>query len=193
MQLGMAAGAGDEAGGLGLLARGEQTTDRTPRDVPAGRQAILARGIRLVVIERPAKDLRRSGMSRGHALDAEQMLLQPEAVAGVAHQIASAADDAMARYDDRQRIVAQRLGDRAHGRRLAELLRDAPVRCDRAVGHGGRGLQDRALEVAARIVQVERPVEPRAPALDVLEQLTPEAIETAGVLAALHAGQAEEP
>src|SRR5207247_674979 len=48
------------------------------------------------------------------ALDAEQALLETELVAGVAGEAPRGADHAMARYDDRQRVPAQRLCDRAH-------------------------------------------------------------------------------
>src|SRR5262245_61949624 len=106
MQIGSAVEAGLEAGGRGLLAMREESdlSERTLQDAAAGRQAVLMIRIGIVVVHRRALDARGARVHR-YALDAEQALLEADAIAGVADQLAAAADDAVAGHHDRQRIV----------------------------------------------------------------------------------------
>ena len=115
-----------------------------------------------------------------------------DSIAGVADQLAGAADDAVAGHHDRQGIVTQRLRHRAHRRRPAELARDPGVGRDRTVRHRDRRLHHLTLEVAARGAEIERPVEVRAATLDELAQLTVQLIELGATLLGLDPGLAEQ-
>jgi hypothetical protein len=67
----------------------------------------------------------------------------------------------MARDDDRDRVRAERLTDRARGSWLADATRDVAVGDERAGGDAGGRLQDAALEVG-ETHEVERHAEPAA-------------------------------
>ena len=98
MEIGAAVEARLETGGRGLLAMREEAhlTEGAPKNVPAGRQAILMIRVGIVVIHRASLDARGTRVHR-HALDAEELLLQADLVPGVTDQLAGAADDAVGR------------------------------------------------------------------------------------------------
>ena len=167
--------------------------DGAARDVPARRQAILALLVLLVVIERLPRDVGVARADGADALDGEQLALELDLVAGVAGERAGRSDDAVTRHHDRQRVPAERLRDGARRRRPADLGGDAGVRGDRAVRDGGGGAQHRPVEVAPRQAQVERPLEPRAIAPQVLEELAEERLDVGAVLLRLDAAHAAQP
>src|SRR5437879_9745875 len=78
----------------------------------------------------------------------------------------------MAGNDDRQRVPAERLRHGARRGGLTKLARDARIGPHGAVGDARRRLEHGAVELAPREPQVERPLEPGAPALDVLQKIS---------------------
>src|SRR5437879_9215677 len=78
----------------------------------------------------------------------------------------------MAGNDDRQRVPAERLRHGARRGGLTKLARDPRVGPHGAVGDARRRLEHGAVELAPREPQVEWPLEPDAPALDVLEKIS---------------------
>src|SRR5439155_649439 len=74
--------------------------------------------------------------------------------------------------DDRQRVPAERLRHGARRGGLTKLARDARIGPHGAVGDARRRLEHGTVELAPREPQVERPLEPGAPALDVLEKIS---------------------
>src|SRR5437762_14096957 len=180
MQIRPAVGARDEPERLRQLTGGEQrdTADRPPRDRSARGQAVLTLVVAVVVVQHPPRDARRVSAALGrHALNSEQTLLQPHPVPGIPDQVAARPDDAVAGYDDGHRVVTKRLRHGAHGPGRSDLAGDSGVRGHSAVWHGRRRLEHRAVERAPREPQVERPLEPGTPALDVLEELAVERLD----------------
>jgi hypothetical protein len=117
-----------------------------------------------------------------HALDREELLLETDPGAGITGEIAGAPDHSMARDDDGQRIVPERLGHRAHRFRSAHALRDAAIGGDRSVGQVGGGREDTSLELARRPAKVQGPAEPGSPSVQIVEQLAVDGLEGRGVL-----------
>lgn len=101
-------------------------------------------------------------------LEPQQLDLAFEA-ARITGQGAVAADDAVARHDDRNRVQADRCANRAGGRRAADRHGDLAV----AAQHAGFDLEQRAphLALERRAVQVEPQVEVLQPAGEILRQL----------------------
>ena len=150
--------------------------------------------VAVVVIEHVPGDARVAPRpDRLNALDGEELLLEPDLVTGVAGERAGRADDAVTGHDDRQRIPAQGLRDRARRRGLADLGGDPGVRRDRAVRDRGRRAQDRAVEVAARQPQVERPLQTRAIAAQIFHELAVERLDLGAVLLQLDPGDPTQP
>src|SRR5213078_2910736 len=196
MEIRAAVGARDEPERLRQLTRGEQrdTADRPPRDRSTRGQAVLTLVVAIVVVQHPPRDARRTGAALGrHALDSEQTLLQPHPVPGIPDQVAARPDDAVAGYDDGHRVVTKRLRHGAHSPWRSDLAGDAGVRGHSAVWHGRRRLEHRAVERAPREPQVERPLEPGTPALDVLEELALERLDLGPVRERLDALDPAQP
>src|SRR6266480_848694 len=196
MQIRPAVGARDEPERLRQLTGGEQrdTADRPPRDRSARGQAVLTLVVAVVVVQHPPRDARRVSAALGrHALDSEQTLLQPHPVPGIPDQVAARADDAVAGYDDGHRVVTKRLRHGAHSPWRSDLAGDAGVRGHSAVWHGRRRLEHRTVERAPREPQVERPLEPGTPALDVLEQVSVQPLDLGTVLERLDGLVAAQP
>src|SRR5262245_19325879 len=187
--------AGNEPEGRGEIAGRQErdAPDGTTSDVPARRQAILALLVALVVIKRLPRDVRLARAVCVNALDRQQLLLESDLVAGIAGERAGRSDDAVTRHHDRQRVPAERLRDGACRGRPADLGGDAGVRGNRAVRDGGGGAQHCPVEIAARQTQVERPLQPRAITMQVLEELAVERLDLGAVLLRLDAARAAEP
>ena len=100
---------------------------------------------------------------------------------------------AMAGDGDGHRVPPQGLGHRPRGGGRADLARDPPIRRHRAIGEAGRHLEHAALELASGQPEVERPVEPRPPALEIVHQIAMEGLGLALVLDSLDAGKGSEP
>src|SRR5262249_61092745 len=97
--------------------------------------------------------------THGHALEGEELLLEADARARVAREIAGAPDHPMTGDDNGQRLVPQGLSDRAHGFRDADALGDATIGRYGPVGQLRGGLEDAALERAPRPAKIEGPAE----------------------------------
>src|SRR5947199_209878 len=196
MEIRAAVGARDEPERLRQLTRGEQpdTADRPPRYRSTRGQAVLTLVVAIVVVQHPPRDARRAGAALGrHALDSEQALLQPHPVRGIPDQVAARPDDAVAGYDDGHRVVTKRLRHGAHSPWRPDLAGEAGVRGHSAVWHGRRRLEHRTVERAPREPQVERPLEPGTPALDVLEQVSVQPLDLGTVLERLDGLVAAQP
>ena len=133
------------------------------------------------------------GRARADALHGEEALLQRHPVAGIPGERARGADDPMAGNDDRQRVPAERLRHGAGGGRLTQLARDPRVRPHGAIGNAHRRLEHGAVKLAPRESQVERPLEPVPPALDVLEQVSVQRLDLGAVRERLDGLVAVEP
>src|SRR5262249_36612964 len=112
--------------------------------------------------------------AHGHALEAEELLLEADARARVAREIPRAPDHPMTGDDDGQRIVPQGLSDRAHGFRRADALGDATVGRHGSVRYLRGSLEHPAPELAPRPAKIEGPAEMRVASLQIVEQLTVE-------------------
>src|SRR3989441_12964098 len=99
----------------------------------------------------------------------------------------------MARDDDGQRVPAQRLRHRARGGGLSQHPGDTRVRAHRTVGDLRRGLEHGAVELAPGQSQIERPLEPGASALDILEEVAVERLDLDAVQERLDALLAAQP
>src|SRR5690606_7383901 len=113
------------------------------------------------------------------ALELEQLALdrQPAAVAG---QRAVAADDAVTRDDDRDRVAAVREANGPHGLRLADRARDVGIGRRPSVAHIEQRVPDPPLE--RRSLERERHVELPPLAREVLAKLPGDGLERPGVL-----------
>src|SRR3989442_9630261 len=98
---------------------------------------------------------------RGRSLEAEEFSLDAEA-APVPSDPLPGRDHPMAGDDDRDRVLPERLADRAAPVRLADAARDLAVGHDLAGGHAGGGHEHAALE-GRGVAEVEAHVE--APSL----------------------------
>src|SRR6266851_6678151 len=109
VEIGPAAGARGKADGFGVLTRTEQRdfSERLARDVSAARHAVLdlalGQDVHVAAVDLPG------AMAHRHALEREQPLLEPDPGAGIAREIAAAADHTMARDRDGDGIVPERL------------------------------------------------------------------------------------
>src|SRR5213592_1490534 len=113
-----------------------------------------------------------SARRRQRALQAEELSLDAEA-ARVAPDPPAGRDHAMAGDDDRDRVLAERLADRAAPLRLADAARDLAVGHHLAGGHA-RGGQDHAALEGRGVAEVEAHVEAPSLAPEVGAQLVHE-------------------
>src|SRR5882724_1458244 len=106
---------------------------------------------------------------RGRSLEAEEFSLDAEPVP-VPSDPPPRRDHPMARDDDGDRVVAERLADRAAPARLSDAARDLAVGHHLAGGHAGGGHEHAALE-GRRVAEVEAHVEAPSLAREVGTQL----------------------
>src|SRR5437879_9172418 len=106
---------------------------------------------------------------RGRSLEAEEFSLDAEA-APVPSDPLPGRDHPMAGDDDRDRVLPERLADRAAPVRLADAARDLAVGHHLAGGHAGGGHEHAALE-GRRVAEVEAHVEAPSLAREVGTQL----------------------
>src|SRR5262249_12937645 len=135
---------------------------------------------------------RDGGLLRANALGGQELLLESDLVARVAGESARRADDAMAGDDDRGGMPSEGWRGRRGGLGLSDLAGQASVRRHRAIGNLAGGREHVSVEIAADELEIERPFEPRALALEVLHQLSVARFDLGAVFDGLHASHVSQ-
>src|SRR6266436_610165 len=192
VEIGAAVAAGRSAGRFCPVPCSEE--DQAMRMLGRGNPGARRQAVERLAGEGDVHGISRDGrFLRANALGAEELLLEPELVAGVAGERAGRPDDAVAGDDDRQRIPSERLRHRPSGCGLPDLAGEAGVRRHGAVRDFRGGGEHVSVEVAADEPEIEWPFEPRALALEILHQLPVARLDLGAILDGLHAAHVGEP